>query len=376
MDFGWSKTQQEIYERAALLGRERLSRSSSTFLREDWDRCGEFGLLGLCVPEAYGGLGLDAVTTARTIEGLARGADDMGLVFSVCAHLFAVVMPIVESGSEAQKLRFVPKLASGEWVGANAITEGDSGSDAFSLKTHAARDGDDYLLTGAKSYTTNGPIGDVFLTYATVNPQWGYMGVTAFIVERGAPGLTLGPAFGKVGLASSPAGAVYFDQCRVPGDSRIGDEGQGGEIFRRSMQWERACLFALYVGMMDRQLEQVIGYANERKQFGRSIGKNQAIAHKIADMKLRLESARLLLYRACWEMDQGRPAVLEVSLSKLAISEAAIQSGLDAIQIHGGVGVATDFPIERMLRDALPSTIFSGTSQMQRELIARELGIE
>lgn len=381
MEFGWSKTQAELYERAVTLGRERLSKnvrereSTHAFLREDWQRCAEFGLMGLCVPEAYGGLGLDAVTTARTIEGLGRGCEDTGLVFSICAHLFAVVMPIVESASEELKLRVVPKLASGERVGANAITEGEAGSDAFSLKTRAIRDGSDYLLTGTKSYATNGPLGDVFLTYATMNPEWGYLGVTAFVVERDSTGLTVGQPFGKVGLATSPAGSVYFDACRVPERNRVGEEGQGGDIFRRSMQWERACLFALYVGVMDRQLEHVVAYAKERRQFGRAIGKNQAISHKIADMKLRLESARLLLYRACWEMDQGRTAVLEASLSKLAISEGAIQSGLDAIQIHGGMGVASELPIERMLRDALPSTIFSGTSEMQRELVANELGL-
>src|SRR5205823_6103544 len=224
-------------------------------------------------------------------------------------------------------------------------------------------------------YVSNGPIADLLIMYASTNPAHGYLGITAFIVKKNAPGLTVSEPFSKMGLTSTPACQVYLDECRVPASNRLGREGQGAQIFKRSMQWERSCLFASYLGKMERQLEQATTYAKTRHQFGKSIAKNQAIAHRLANMKLRLEAARLLLYRACWLFDQGKDALLDISLAKLAISEAAIQGGLDAIQIHGAPGFGRDFGIERMLRDAIPSTIFSGTSEMQRDIIASELGL-
>jgi alkylation response protein AidB-like acyl-CoA dehydrogenase len=289
------------------------------------------------------------------------------------AHLFACVMPIAEHGTESQREHLLPKLCSGQWVGANAISEAEAGSDVFALKTRAVRDGDFYVLDGSKSYVTNGPVADVFLVYAITNPSFGYLGLSAFLVERGTPGLSVGQPFQKMGLGTSPIAPVYLEGCRVPVSARLGAEGKGAAIFKRSMQWERACLFAAYVGLMERVLEQSVGFAKERRQFKKPIGKNQAISHKLVDMKQRLESARLLLYRACWLMDQGRDAVMEVSLAKLAISEAAIQCGLDAIQIHGGMGYVEETGIERVLRDAIPTTLFSGTSEMQRDIIANHL---
>jgi alkylation response protein AidB-like acyl-CoA dehydrogenase len=178
-----------------------------------------------------------------------------------------------------------------------------------------------------------------------------------------------------MGLTSTPACQVTFKDCQVPVANRLGKEGQGSQIFKRSMQWERSCLFAAYIGQMERQLERTLAYAKLRRQFGKPIGKHQAIAHRLADMKLRLEMVRLLLYRACWLFDQGKDATLAISLAKLAISEAAVQGGLDAIRIHGSVGLGHEYGIESMLRDAIPSTIFSGTSEMQRDIICSELGL-
>jgi len=380
MDYRWSQAQEELYAKTLEFAHVQIDpaarmRDGHQFSRKAWALCGEFGLLGLCVPQSHGGLGLDALTTARVCEAFGRGCHDMGLVFSALAHLFAAVMPIVEHGPDPLKQTMLSRLAAGTLVAANAITEGEAGSDAFSLRTSARRDGDHYIIDGTKSYVTNGPIADVLVVYATTNRAHGYLGISAFVVERGAPGLRLGEPFSKMGLTTSPTCAAYFDECRVPAENRLGLEGQGGTIFSGSMQWERSCLFASYLGMMERQLEQTIEYARSRRQGGRAIGKNQAISHRIADMKLRLESARLLLYRACWLRDQGQPAVAEVSMAKLAISEAARQSSLDAIQIHGGLGFSSEYSIESMLRDSVPSTIFSGTSEIQRDLIARELGL-
>jgi alkylation response protein AidB-like acyl-CoA dehydrogenase len=215
----------------------------------------------------------------------------------------------------------------------------------------------------------------VLLVYGTTNPKHGWLGVSAFAVEKGAPGLSIGAPFTKLGLTSASISQVYLEGCEVPLDRRVGDEGKGAEVFHASMQWERACLFAAYLGVMERQLDQVLDHARTRRQFGKAIGKHQAVAHRIADMKHRLEAARLLLYRACWRMDRGEDATLEVSLAKLAVSEAAVQSGLDAIRVNGGGGVITEVGIDRALRDAIPGTIFSGTSDIQRDLIARSLGL-
>lgn len=379
MDFSWTKEQDELYNSILTLVQNKLNNENVTpfqqWTRTQWDLCGELGLLGLSVPERYGGSGRDALTTARAIEAFGRGCEDMGLVFSAAAHLFACAMPIVEYGSKEHKEALLPGLCSGRLIGANAITEKDAGSDIFALQTQAVRDGESYILTGTKSYVSNGPLADLFVIYATTNRAHGYLGITSFIVERSFPGLVIGEPFSKMGLVSTPACQVYLNECRVPAASRLGKEGQGARIFERSMRWERACLFASYVGQMERELEQAIAYARERRQFGKSIGKNQVIAHRLADMKLRLEAARLLLYRACWLFDQGKDTRLDISLSKLIVSEAAIQGGLDAIQIHGSIGFGSEYGVERMLRDAIPSTIFSGTSEMQRDIIASELGL-
>jgi len=379
MDFSWTSEQVELYERALAFARSELNAEAPAheegFPRGLWRQCGEFGFLGLPVPEHHGGLGLDTLTTARVMEALGRGCTDTGLVFSVGAHLFACVLPLLESGDDAQKRRYLPRLCSGEWVGANAISEPEAGSDVFALKTRAVRDGDGYVLDGSKSYVTNGPVADVFLVYAVTDPAHGYMGLSAFLIEKGTPGLTVGRPFQKMGLSTSPIAPIYLEGCVVPASARLGAEGQGAPLFKRSMQWERACLFGAYVGLMERVLEQTVDFARQRKQFKRAIGKNQALSHRMADMKLRLESARLLLYRACWLMDRGQEATMEVSLAKLAISEAAVQCGLDAIQIHGGMGYVAEAGIERVLRDAIPSTLFSGTSEMQRDIIASQLGL-
>jgi alkylation response protein AidB-like acyl-CoA dehydrogenase len=377
MDFSWSEEHKGLYSKLLLLAQQKLNSEKESRLqywsRDQWRLCGELGLLGLSVPTDYGGDGYNALTTARALEAFGRGCRDMGLVFSSAAHLFACCMPIVEYGSEEMKRAALPKLCSGEYIGANAITEKEAGSDVFALKTQAVSDGSSYILTGAKSYVSNGPFADVFVVYATTNPAHGYLGITGFLIEKGTPGLIVGEPFHKMGLTSTPACQIQLQECRVPQSNRLGAQGQGSLIFKNSMQWERCCLFASYIGAMDRQLEQTIRYTSERRQFGKAIGKHQAVAHRLADMKLRLEAARLLLYQACWCFDQGKDAALEISLSKLAISEAAIQSSLDALHLHGSAGFNEEGGIEHMLRDAIPSTIFSGTSEMQRDIIASEL---
>jgi alkylation response protein AidB-like acyl-CoA dehydrogenase len=377
MDFAWSEADCDLYDRATKFARDLRGAGAEgePFPLEDWRRCGEFGLLGLSVPEALGGGGFGALTTARIIEAFGRACTNGGLLFSAAAHLFACTMPIVEYADAELKQTLSPKLARGELIGANAITEAEAGSDVAAVKTTATRSGDHYVLNGTKSYVTNGPVADVFLVYASTTATRGFFGLTAFAVDRKTPGLVVGRPFRKVGLHAAPTGQVYFENCRVPASHRLGEEGQGMAIFQASMAWERGCLFAAYLGAMDRDLATAVSFARERQQFGRPIGKNQAIAHRIADMKLRLESARWLLYRSCWLKDRGEDSTLDISLAKLAVSEAAIQSGLDLIRIHGSLGISSESRLADSLFDALPSATFSGTTEIQRDLIARSLGL-
>ena len=376
MDFSWSQEQDELYTRVLSKAQSEFSSLPDHFwTRAQWRQCGEMKLPGLSVPKHYGGEGYDALTTARAIEALGRGCEDMGLVFSLAAHLFACAMPVAEYGEEDLKHRFLPGICDGTLIGANAITEANAGSDVFALTTRATRDGTSYILDGQKSFVSNGPVADLFVVYAVTNPAHGYLGITGFLVERNTPGLVIGELIHKIGLTSTPASPVSFEACRIPATHRLGQEGQGSQIFKRSMQWERACLFAAYIGQMERQLERTVAYAQERRQFGKALGKHQAIAHRLAAMKVRLEAARLLLYRACWSLAQGQHAALDISLSKLAVSEAAVMGGLDAIHIHGSLGIRSEYGIGTMLCDALPATLFSGTSEMQYDIIASELGL-
>ncbi|MEU7476493.1 acyl-CoA dehydrogenase family protein [Lentzea sp. NPDC042327] len=343
------------------------------FSRRKWRRCAEFGLLGLSVPERWGGLGLDSVSTCTAVEAFARGHADLGFVFSACAHTFACGMPIAEHGTQALCDEVLPRLVSGEWVAANAITESEAGSDVYAMRSTAVRDGDRYLLNGTKNYVTNAPLADVFVVYASTDPSSGYLGISAFVVPRDTPGVTVGAPLPKTGLASSPLAPVYFDDVVVPVENRLGEEGDGRAIFTGSMDWERTCLFAAYVGAMDRQLAATVAHTGERRQFRRPLARHQAVAHRLADMKLRLEGARLLLYRACWRRDRGQATPLDVSLAKLAVSEAAKLNALDAVHLHGAMGVMAGSGVDQAIADAVPAVMFSGTSEIHRDIIAAQL---
>jgi alkylation response protein AidB-like acyl-CoA dehydrogenase len=375
MDFGWTEEDSDRYSQIYSQTKLWPTPDPGFFTASEWQLCAGLGLLGLSVPEKYGGAGCGFLATARAAEAFGRGAPDMGLIFAAMAHLFACAMPIAEHGDEEVRSVMLPRLSSGEWVGANAITEEGAGSDVTRLAARAERDADAYVLTGEKSFVSNGPLADVFVVYATSQPELGYLGVSAFAIERGTPGLVVGEPFGKLGLDRCPASTVRLDRCVVPARYRLGGEGQGAAIFQAAMRWERTCLFAAYVGRVERLTALCADHARTRIQFGRPIGSNQAISHRIARMRVRLEAARLLLWRACWLLEHDEPASADVAMAKLAISEAAAESAMDAIRIFGGDGIRSDRGIERELRDAVPSLIFSGTSEMQLELIVRELGL-
>lgn len=393
MEFDWTAGQRARYDETLAAVREAFPPDESPgaspggaaggtadgaaafYTRKDWRRLGDLGLLGPSVPEAFGGRGLGALDTARLIEALGRGCAETGLVFGASAHQFACAMPMADFGSEEVRRRLLPGMCSGELIAGNAMTETEAGSDVSRLSVTAERVEGGWVLDGEKSFVSNGPAADVYVTYAVTDPKAGPFGATGFVVDRTAPGVSAGEPFGKMGLWQCPAGAVRFERCFVPDAQVLGEPGQGGMIFQHSMGWERACLFAGYLGLADRLIERCVAHARGRRQFGRRLSQFQAVSHRIAEMVLRTESARLLLYRACWEMDQQRPATLSIALSKLAVSEGVLSAALDAVRIFGARGYQSDDRIEAALRDAVPSVLFSGTSDIQRELITKELGL-
>ncbi len=349
--------------------------AAEAFSREAWRHCADFGVLGMPVPNEYGGLGLGLSALLSVMEGLGYGTRDQGLLFSLNAHLWTNTIPILRYGTEAQRQHYLPRLCDGSLIGANAASEPDAGSDIFSMRTRAVQQDDVYVLNGTKMFVTNAPVADLFVAYATIDPALGVAGITAFIVERDTPGLTISRHLHKMGLRTSPMAEVVFDDCRVPVAQRLGREGRGVEVFDCSMEWERGCILASCLGVMRRQLEECIKHARTRKQFGRPIGKNQSVANKIVDMKIRLETSRALVHRIGELKDENRPAMLESAMAKLHVSQSFVQSSLDAIQVFGGYGYMTEQQVERDLRDAVGSSLYSGTSEIQRNIIARALGL-
>jgi alkylation response protein AidB-like acyl-CoA dehydrogenase len=345
------------------------------FPRDAWKACARFGIQGLPVPRQYGGSGMDILTTVLMMEALGYSCRDNGLIFSLNAQMWSLEFPLMEFGTSEQKQKYLPGLVNGDMIGVHGMTEADSGSDAFSLKTRAVRKGNEYILNGSKLYITNAPVADVVIVFATTKPGSGFAGVSAFLVEKEAEGFSVGRNLDKMGLRTSPMGEIVLTDCIVPAENLLGREGMGMAIFNSSMEWERSCILASAVGAMQRQLETCISYAQSRKQFGQPIGKFQSVSNKIADMYLRLEAARMLVYKVAWLKQQGRPAFAEAAAAKVFASEAWIQSSLDAIQIHGAFGYVTDAEIERDLRDSVAGTIYSGTSEIQRMIIARSLGL-
>jgi hypothetical protein len=381
MEFAWSEEQRELIDAVLEFARQTpgddmVQRDqTSTFARDLWNRCAELGIQGLPFPEEYGGGGADPLTAVRAVEALATGCRDNGLIFGLGAQMWSVQMPIATFGSEEQKRRFLPRLCRGEWIGAHGMSEPDSGSDAFALRTTAERRGDGFVLNGVKTFVSEAPVADLFLVFATHDPHRGVLGISGFLIERDTPGLKLGRPIEKMGLRTSPMSEVILDDCRVPAENLLGREGRGASIFNDGMEWERAGLLAGAVGAMDRVVRTAAKYAKERHQFGRAIGEFQAVSHRLADMKARLEAARLLLYRATWLKQTRGSTGGEASVAKLFISEAYVATCLDAVQVLGGYGFTTEFEMERELRDAIGSRLYSGTSEVQRNLIARTLGL-
>jgi alkylation response protein AidB-like acyl-CoA dehydrogenase len=281
----------------------------------------------------------------------------------------------VRFGTERQKRRYLPGLADGSLVGAHAMSEPGSGSDAFGLTTMAERREDRFILNGAKTFVTNAPRADVFVVFATADRALGFMGISGFLVDRDTRGLTVGPPMRKMGLEASPVSDLFLDDCEVPADQLLGSVGGGAAIFNSAMDAERGFILAGTVGTMQREVERSIAYARERKQFGQPLASFQAVSHRIVDMKVRLETARLLLYRMGELMDQGKATALDAAMTKLYLSECFAHSSLDALQVHGGYGYMKEYGLEEDVRDAIGARIYSGTSDMLRNIVARHLGL-
>ncbi len=381
MDFELTDEQRDIRATVAAFARKELNDDlldrdrRGEFPRDAWDKCAKVGLQGLPVPAEYGGAGAGALTTMLALESLGYGCRDNGLIFSLNAHMWAGEMPVAHFGTEEQKRRYLPRLCDGSLIIGHAMSEPGAGSDTGGLATTATRRGDGYVLRGAKTFVTNAPVAGLLVVFATTDPGRGWPALSAFLVERDTPGLSVGRPIQNMGLRTAPMAEVLLDECPVPGDAVLGPPGAGAAIFNRTMMQERSFILSSAVGTMRRDLERCVEHARQRRQFGRPIGKFQAVADRIVGMRLRLDTAQLLLYRLGWLLDREQPAALEAALTKLHISECFVQSGLDAVQVHGGYGFTAEYEVERDLRDAVGSRLYSGTSEIHKNLVARAMGL-
>jgi alkylation response protein AidB-like acyl-CoA dehydrogenase len=329
------------------------------------------GLMGIQIPEQYGGAGMSAIDYCICIEELARV--DPGLALSVAAHNGLCASHLLLFGSEAQKMQYLMPLATGKTIGAWGLTESTSGSDAAGMRTSATRAGECWTISGSKTFTTHGREGDVIVVMAVTDPSAGSRGISAFVVERGTPGMMPGRKEDKLGMRASETSEVLFDNCRIPLDRLVGEEGQGFVNAMQVLDAGRIGIAALSVGLAQGAYEAALGYAQERKAFGKTISTFQAIQWKLADNATRIEAARLLTYRAAFLKDRGDRTTLQSSMAKLYASEIAVKAADDCVQIHGGYGFVKDYPAEKYFRDVKLTTIGEGTSEIQRLVIARQL---
>ena len=379
MDLALSEEQQTWHDAAARfaaaeLGDDARGRDErGEFWREGYRRYARFGIQGLTVPEAFGGKGLDFPTAVAAMEGLGFGCPDTGLVFAINASLCTVTMPVLAFGTDEQKRRWLPGLCDGTLFGANAASEPGAGSDIFGMQTRAERRGDGWVLNGRKTWITGGPVADLFLAFATTAPSKGVLGITAFLIPRETPGFRVVRAIDKLGMRTAPMGELAFEDCALPAEALLGREGRGAKVFNAALEWERGAILAGVLGTMRRQVERCIEQARARRQIGQPIGKFQAVAHRIVDMRLRLETCRALVYRFARLKGEGKDAVMEAAMAKLHVSECFVQNSLDAVRTFGASGYATETGLERDLRDSVGGVIFSGTNDIQRNIIAGHL---
>jgi butyryl-CoA dehydrogenase len=355
----------EISKVAAQIDREHR------FPREIVAKLGELGMLGVAVPERWGGAGMDNVSYALAVEEISRGCASTGVIMSVQNSL--VCDPILHFGSDEQRQRWLPALASGKKLGCFALSEPDAGSDAAAQKTTAMPAGSGWVLNGTKNFITNGPVSDAIVVFAMTDAAKGTRGISAFVVAADAPGVKFGPPDDKMGIRGAPSSQIFFTDCAVPGDALLGAPGDGFKIAMRTLDGGRIGIGAQAVGIARAAFEDATHYALERKTFGQPISEHQAIQFKLADMCTEIDAARLLVWRAAVKKDAGLRHTTESSMAKLFASEVANRAAKEAVQVFGGYGYLTDFPVERHFRDAKITEIYEGTSEIQRLVIASAL---
>jgi len=361
--------------------REALDRDHLVHDREGafpwdkWEVIRASNLLRTPFGTEWGGLGLDLRSTMQALESLGYECRDGGLGFSVSTHIVSTGIPLQKFGSPELKARYLPAIVDGSAVGAHAITERGGGSDVIGTTTVAEAAGDHFVINGAKTFITNGPIADVFCVYARTDPDRGAFGLTAFVVERDTPGLTVGAAMEKMGLRTSPLCELTFEDCRIPVKNVVGRRNTGFLVFDHVMKWEILCSFSVVLGRMRRRLERCIERARTRTQFGQPIGSFQLVATKLVDMKIATETTAKWLYDTAEGVMRGAATAEDLAIAKLTASEADVATAMDAVQIFGGAGYLTATGLEKDVRDAIAGTIYSGTSEIQRVRIAKLLGL-
>ena len=332
---------------------------------------GALGFMGSYVPERYGGAGLDVVSYALIVEEINRACASTGVV--LCSHMSLAVDPILRHGTDAQKEKYLPKLATGEWIGCFALSEPASGSDAAAMRTTARRAGDAWVLSGTKNFITNGSIGNIAIVFAQTDPAKRHRGIAAFIVEKGTPGFSVGKLEKKLGIRGSDTAQLVFQDCRVPAANLIGEVGEGFKIALSTLDGGRISIAAQAVGIGRACLEDALAYAKEREAFGKKIAEFQAIQWMLADMATEIDAARLLTWRAAALKDAGEDHILAAAEAKLFASDVAVKAARDCVQIFGGYGYLKDFPAERHYRDAKITEIYEGTSEIMKLVIAEEV---
>ncbi|MBD7938753.1 acyl-CoA dehydrogenase [Cytobacillus sp. Sa5YUA1] len=341
------------------------------FPREVLRKMGELGLMGIPIPEKYGGSGMDFMSYIIAINEISKVSATVGVILSV--HTSVGTNPIVYFGTETQKQKYVPKLASGEYLGAFCLTEPSAGSDAGSLKSKAVKKGDQYIINGSKVFITNGGEADVYIVFASTDPALGTKGISAFIVDKDTPGLVIGKDEHKMGLHGSRTLQLSFEDMAVPAENLLGEEGEGFKIAMSNLDVGRIGIAAQALGISEAALEAATRYAKERVQFGKPIATQQGIGFKLADMATAVEGARLLIYRAAYMRQNGQKCGKEASMAKLFASKTAVEVTTDAIQVFGGYGYTEDYPVERYFRDAKITEIYEGTSEIQKLVISKQL---
>lgn len=334
-------------------------------------KMGELGLMGIPIPEEYGGSGMDFTSYIIAIEEISKVSATLGVILSV--HTSVGTNPILYFGTEEQKQKYIPKLASGEYLGAFCLTEPSAGSDAANLKTRAVKQGEDYILNGSKVFITNGGEADTYIVFASTNLNAGSKGITAFIVDKNTPGLVIGKNEHKMGLNGSKTVQLTFEEMKVPLENRLGAEGEGFKIALANLDVGRIGIAAQALGIARAALEAATAYAKERKQFGKPIAMQQGVGFKLADMATAVEASKLLIYRAAHLRQNGEKCGKEASMAKLFSSKTAVDVTTEAIQVFGGYGYTKDYPVERYFRDAKVTEIYEGTSEIQRIVISKQL---